>query len=107
MTCNYCLGGPGSAKTERISDVATLHPTWRVISVGTALWRYLEDRYPDGLGETTKHFGDEMQEDEDITANMIKNVMRKGEMVPQVISVSCLENTQQLQFYDRVPFWTW
>ncbi len=34
-------------------------------------------------GEDTPHFDDEQQDGEDSTSNMVKNLVRKGDMVPQ------------------------
>ena len=77
-------GGPGSCKTEKIEELIHLHPTWHIISVGRALWEYLDERYPDGMDEGSKYYSDEIQEGEEITSNLVKGIMRKGEMVPQV-----------------------
>lgn len=72
-------GGPGSSKTERMDEIAKIHPTWRLISVGKSLFRYLEGLRRNGLGEGGSHGGDES------TANMVRNLVRKGDMVPQVM----------------------
>lgn len=81
----FFSGGPGSNKTLRAEEIADMHPTWNLISVGRSLWNYLQREYPEGLAETTEEGEeDELQPGESITSNMVKSVMRKGEMVPQV-----------------------
>ncbi len=76
----WVMGGPGSDKTERIREVAALHPTWKVISVGQVLLEYLREIYPED-GER----GGSVREPagEDGTASMIRSLVRKGDMVPQ------------------------
>lgn len=68
-----------------MDEIDEEYPTWHLISVGRTLWKYLESLYPDGLDENSEHFTEERQPGEEVTSNMIKNIMRKGEMVPQVI----------------------
>ncbi len=85
----WIIGGPGSSKTDRMSEIATRHPTWRVISVGRLLWQYLEDRFPEGFGnekdvDSYGRDGRDHRKHQGSTAHMIRALMYKGEMVPQV-----------------------
>ena len=77
-------GGPGSEKTKRLEELIHLYPTWKIISMGSLLWKLLEEKYPEGLGEDSKFFTEDLQSEEDVTSNLIKNVMRKGDMLPKV-----------------------
>ena len=55
--------------------------------MGKLLWQLLEETYPEGLGEDSKYFSEELQNEEDVTSNLIKNVMRKGDMLPKVCKI--------------------
>ena len=102
-------GGPGSQKSDRMDEIAILYPAWRVISISFLLWKYLEEedaemkrareleqtrrrgsRTYDGDGGVHGGYFSQLlkKSDEHITANMVKNVMRRGEMVPQVSRIS-------------------
>ena len=37
----WVMGGPGSAKTEKMEDIAAQHPEWRLIDVSKLVWNFL------------------------------------------------------------------
>ena len=45
----WVMGGPGSAKTDKMEDVAAQHPEWRLIDVSKLVWNYLGQEFPNGL----------------------------------------------------------
>ena len=71
-------GGPGSEKSGRVREVSALHPAWKVISVGGSLLRYLNQVYPEGAAERAEEGSSNGQ------AEAIRELFRKGDMVPQV-----------------------
>ena len=83
------MGGPGSSKTEKMEDIAAQHPEWRLINASTLVWDYLRKEFPNGLDD--KAVGEEAEmSGREITANMVRKVVKKGEMVPQVGDISRL-----------------
>ena len=79
----WVMGGPGSSKTEKMEDIAAQHPEWRLINASTLVWDYLRKEFPNGLDD--KAVGEEAEmSGREITANMVRKVVKKGEMVPQV-----------------------
>ena len=65
---------------EKIEEVSSVYPNWRVIPVGTMLWDYLAEVFLVNSWEPASGNHEESR------ATMIKEVMTKGEMVPQVIN---------------------
>ncbi len=80
----WVVGGPGSNKTEKMEEIAGQWPDWKLISVSRLLWQYLNDEFPDGLEDKNVSKPDSQMSGREITANMVRKVVRKGEMVPQV-----------------------
>ena len=69
---------------EKIEEVSSVYPNWRVIPVGTMLWDYLAEVFLVTSWDPTKDGGKAPTNHEESRATMIKEVMTKGEMVPQV-----------------------
>ena len=79
----WVVGGPGSNKTEKMEEIAGQWPDWKLISVSRLMWEYLNTEFPEGLDDKVVKPDGQMSGRE-ITANMVRKVVKKGEMVPQV-----------------------
>ena len=75
-----------------MEEISALYPNWHLIPVGGLLWDHLAALHPNGLGsasngvpDTPSHIRKPPSRAHESKANMVKTVMRKGEMVPQGI----------------------
>jgi hypothetical protein len=80
----WVMGGPGSDKTGRMEEISKVYPDWKLVSVSGLVWEFLQREFPDGLEDKNVKVSEAEMSERDITANMVRKVVRKGEMVPQV-----------------------
>jgi hypothetical protein len=67
-----------------MEEISKVYPDWKLVSVSGLVWEFLQREFPDGLEDKNVKVSEAEMSERDITANMVRKVVRKGEMVPQV-----------------------